>query len=252
MIFHGGGITGITQWNDTDLHLLVEQRLLALEEADFHQQLCERPHKVPTRTRQSVLSDVAAIWATTPHHERAAAAAARTGLGVALPELLPSGSFAFHGSEDHLVTREAAEFWQENEIPRVRRDHLGRILRAVESGELHSWHQVSDYLIPEGDDAEIEREGEEIGFYDAAQPIEEEELPDEAADEDPAADEEQRDNATTRCAKSRSFGLAAFGRRTRRRWARARGRTGRHERRAGNSAALGAGAGAFWKGRETG
>ena len=88
---HEGGVTGITQWNDLDCHNVIEARLIALEEDDFHEQLTLRPNRVPTRTRQAVLSDCAAIWTTFAHDRMTAASAVRSGLGVALPEKLPSG-----------------------------------------------------------------------------------------------------------------------------------------------------------------
>jgi len=142
---HEGGITGVTQWNDLDCHNVVDARLIALEEDDFHQSLRLRPNRVPTRKRQTVLSDVAAIWTTFAHERMTAASAVRSGLGVALPETLPSGRVSLVGSEDNLVTREAKEFWDAADVPRVRQSALERVHAAVEPGELHAWEQVTDY-----------------------------------------------------------------------------------------------------------
>ena len=94
---HEGGITGVTQWNDLDCHNVVDARLIALEEDDFHQSLRLRPNRVPTRKRQTVLSDVAAIWTTFAHERMTTASAVRSGLGVVLPEQLPSDRVSLVG-----------------------------------------------------------------------------------------------------------------------------------------------------------
>ena len=70
------------------------------------------------------------------------------------------------GPEDHLVTREAKEYW--GLVPRARQAALERVYAAVESGELHSWEQVPEYFLPPDDPNDSHLEGEEIDLYDPA------------------------------------------------------------------------------------
>ena len=166
IVFHEGGITGITQWNDLDCHAQIEARMIQLEEEDFHKQLLKRPHRVPSRDRQTLLSDSAAIWATFAHHTQTAKSAVRSGLGNELPERRPDGHFSHFADQDHLVTREAADFWQENNIPVLRAQNLERVYAAVQSGKLTSWQQVPEYFLPPDDPHDDHIEGQEIDLYD--------------------------------------------------------------------------------------
>lgn len=55
-VFHGGGVTGLEQINDTHLHAVVQRELEQLETAEQHRQLKENPGRVPRLTRQAALS----------------------------------------------------------------------------------------------------------------------------------------------------------------------------------------------------
>jgi hypothetical protein len=62
-----GGITPINCGLDVDLHADMERDLLDLENEDFKLQQLQRPWRVPTRSRQSIVDDVASWWETFPH-----------------------------------------------------------------------------------------------------------------------------------------------------------------------------------------
>ena len=157
VIYHRGGTTAVGQWNDTDLHLLLEQQFTDLEALDFNQQLVVAPWKCPTRSRQAILNDMACVWSTIPHATIGKNAAMRTGWGIALPEQMADGSFATHASEDGLVSREAREFFDENNMPEKRAKDLEVVHRAWADGKITSWSDVAPWMLPfESDDVLVE------------------------------------------------------------------------------------------------
>jgi len=83
LLYHGGGCTGLTQWNDTWLHWLLEQKLLDVEQAHFNAEMLLRPHKIPSINRQAILDNAVAVWETLPH-ERSLTWAKKTGVSIAL------------------------------------------------------------------------------------------------------------------------------------------------------------------------
>ena len=145
-VMYGGGVTGILQWNDTDLHARMEYALLQLEQLDFHKQLEERPWRVPTRERQDLVDDVGACWLSLPHASLGVQASKRTGLCVALPELDERGQFKEEAREDSMVTREAAEFWTENRIGRHRIAAMQQVRDAFAEGRLQDFWDIEPLL----------------------------------------------------------------------------------------------------------
>ena len=79
VIGHRGGTTAIGQWKDTDLHLPMEKEYLNLETLDFDAQLTQRPWRVPSRSRQSIINDIACVWASLPHEHIGRKASKLTG-----------------------------------------------------------------------------------------------------------------------------------------------------------------------------
>ena len=67
VLYHGGGVTGLEQVNDTHLHADVQRKLEQLETRMMHQQRAERPEKIASLTRQNVLDVVAEMWLATDH-----------------------------------------------------------------------------------------------------------------------------------------------------------------------------------------
>ena len=164
-IMYGGGVTGILQWNDTDLHAQLDQLYLDLEYEDFQLQLERRPWRVPARSKQSVVDDVAAIWAHLPHAGIGIGASKRTGLGISLPRFSEDGRCSLSASEDSRVTRDAEEFWTMNKIPELRKNALQEVHDEWRAGKIRSFWDIEAFLqdFPDGDDGE-KIEGHESSY----------------------------------------------------------------------------------------
>ena len=91
LLYHGGGCTGLTQWNDTWLHWILEQQLLEVEQAYFNAESALRPDKIPHIDRQTIVDNVLCVWRGLPH-DRSIKWGKRTGVSIALD-----------GSEDSTV-----------------------------------------------------------------------------------------------------------------------------------------------------
>lgn len=87
-----------------------------------------------SRTNQEVLDDVAATWLTLDHTE-GVRGHKRTGLSVKLD-----------GSEDHMITREAGEFWKECQMPLRRRDACDAVAQRFETSSAPCFETVRDLL----------------------------------------------------------------------------------------------------------
>ena len=186
-VMYGGGVTGILQWNDTDLHSRIEQAVLQLETSDFHQQLERRPWRVPTRERQDLLDDVGAIWASLPHASIGAQASKRTGVCPALPDVDGNGQVQVRGAEDSLVTREAAEFFAENRIPVKRAAALQEIWLAFQEGRLQSFWDIEALL----EDFQDCSDGEHMEGEELEPPLLEDGASSGDSEEEPQADDDQ-------------------------------------------------------------
>ena len=81
-MYHGGGTTGVAQVNDTDLHAAFERAYLDAEMESFLEQNLVDPGDI-SRTRQSVVDDVVAVWRGLDHVE-GVLGHQRTGLSMAL------------------------------------------------------------------------------------------------------------------------------------------------------------------------
>jgi hypothetical protein len=161
VIGHRGGTTAIGQWNDTDLHLPMEKEYLNLETLDFDAQLTQRPWRVPSRSRQSIINDIACVWASLPHEHIGRKASKLTGWGIALPSMRGDGTFEHHAPEDSCVGREAKIFFDEVDMPRARAEDLEIVLRAFQEGKIQSWNDVQALMLPfESDDIQVQ--GQEL------------------------------------------------------------------------------------------
>ena len=72
LIFHGGGCTPFTQINDTHLHSTLSRLLIQYEIDWAHKERCQfisdgEDNKVPTMTREEILSIVDAAWRSIDH-----------------------------------------------------------------------------------------------------------------------------------------------------------------------------------------
>jgi hypothetical protein len=84
LMFHGGGLTGLCQPNDTWLHWAFERKMLALEAMDTLQSFLLNPHGVPTQSRQTILDNAAAVWDNDIEHDRSIKACRSIGFSLAL------------------------------------------------------------------------------------------------------------------------------------------------------------------------
>ncbi len=129
VLYHWGCTTGVCQVNDTDLHAALERQYLYCESVSLVFQQERDPGNIG-RTRQDVMHDVCAVWGSLDHTQ-AARGHKRVGLSNALD-----------GSEDHMMTREAAVFWKELGMADVREKDVFAVRERVRAGEL-SWCQDS-------------------------------------------------------------------------------------------------------------
>ena len=67
LLFHGGGVTGILQPNDTHVHEPLSKEFKRLEQNDVLEQRNLQPGKIPRRTRQKVYDDCHLAWASIDH-----------------------------------------------------------------------------------------------------------------------------------------------------------------------------------------
>ena len=67
LLFHGGGVTGVIQPNDTHVHEPLSKEFKRLEEREVLQQRRLYPGKIPRRTRQKVYDDSHLAWCSIDH-----------------------------------------------------------------------------------------------------------------------------------------------------------------------------------------
>jgi hypothetical protein len=109
LISHGGGTTGVSQVNDTDLHQALKRNYMELESQDMLDQQRLRPHAVPVPRKEDCILWMAAVWHNPVLHTAAADGFLKTGQANALD-----------GSQDYRICREARLFWDESQMWRRR------------------------------------------------------------------------------------------------------------------------------------
>ena len=67
LLYHGGGVTGLQQINDTHLHAVVQRMMEQLETAAMHRLRQADPQKIASFQRQDVLDIVAEMWQGIDH-----------------------------------------------------------------------------------------------------------------------------------------------------------------------------------------
>jgi len=138
LIIHGGGTTGITQVNDTDLHQLLKRLYMELEQGAAAEYMRLNPGGCPVPRKEDCMAWLAAIWAQPWVHTLAEAGFAKTGLAVALD-----------GSQDHLICREAGSFWSKLGMSEKREQAIHNVKSEVEAGRL-AWNydDVASIVVP--------------------------------------------------------------------------------------------------------
>ena len=84
LLYHGGGVTGLTQVNDLWLHWMMEVILGELETIDVDAHMALRPGKIYTPTRQTIIDNACAMWKTEVDHRRSIQWTLRTGASMSL------------------------------------------------------------------------------------------------------------------------------------------------------------------------
>jgi len=161
-LFHYGCTTPVAQVNDTDNHAEFERLYVEFEQAAFNQQQLYDPGNIG-RTPQQLLNDVVATWRSL-NHRAGVEGHKRNGLSVALD-----------GSEDHLITRTAREFWLLANMPAERTRAMAEVDEAVATGQVRSmedWRVLVRHpespgvLCHEGQEFEGELEADENVWED--------------------------------------------------------------------------------------
>jgi hypothetical protein len=109
VIIHGGGATGVTQVNDTDLHQHLRKTYVEHEMAAMIKAARLNPNSTPVPKCEQCVTWMANIWSNPQLHLNAAKVFKRTGITNALD-----------GSEDLLIVREAGHFWNSLSMPAQR------------------------------------------------------------------------------------------------------------------------------------
>ena len=120
----------------------------------------ERPWRVPSRSRQAIVNDIAVAWYSLPHERLGERESKFTGWSIALPKRRPDGTFETKAAEDHLVAREASEFFKELNMPYLRALHLATVHEAWVNKKFTCWKDVSNILL-DFDSDEWQSEGQE-------------------------------------------------------------------------------------------
>ena len=147
----GGGCTPILCGLDTDLHAQMEQGLLEFESLDFDRQQEERPWKVPTRDRQSVVDDIASWWSAFDHAHVGKYSFLRNGLSNALPLQKAStdnGEVEFEETarQDGRITRLAKKFWDINNMPVERQRAMKAVYKDWKDNKLNDFDDLKRYV----------------------------------------------------------------------------------------------------------
>ena len=100
VVIHGGGTTGITQTNDTDLRQHQRRNYTQKEMAETARLARLAPGKMPSAMVEQCIDWMADVWSDRRLRDQARKGFKYTGATNALD-----------GSEDHLISREAREFW---------------------------------------------------------------------------------------------------------------------------------------------
>lgn len=148
------------------MHAIQSNDLQELEQVDFQRQQDERPWAVPTKSRQTMVDDLASWWSTYPHARKGREMLQITGLSNALPLMKRAGVLRADGSyipaefehvarEDHLISRVAAKVWQNVNMGRARAEAMAVVQEKYDRGELT---QASDLMCCLDDESEPENE----------------------------------------------------------------------------------------------
>ncbi len=136
VIAHGGGTTGLTQVNDTDIHQPFSAEYIAREQVELLEKMLRMPANwTPSRSRQDIVTTCVEAWAAVDH-QKGIAGHKRCGLTNKLD-----------GSEDLLITREAADFWVELDMSACRDAAVRQVRADFDAGLLRDFAKSAPTLI---------------------------------------------------------------------------------------------------------
>ena len=153
LLYHGGGVTGLTQVNDLWLHWMMEVILGEMETLDVDAHMALRPGKIYTPTRQSIINNACTMWKTEVDHRRSIQWTLRTGASMSLDSDAET--------TQRTLSRQLHVFWEELDMPTKRREAIQAIDDDIAAGRLSDWEDVKDIIepFPRGDHL---LEGQEI------------------------------------------------------------------------------------------
>ena len=135
VVIHGGGATGITQTNDTDLHQHQRRQFTGKEMAEMVRMARLNPSRMPFAMAEQCIDWQAEVWNNRNLHDQARKGFKYTGCTNALD-----------GSEDHLIAREARVFWDKHDVSAKRDAACHDVHVEVEAGRLR-WGYEAVYSL---------------------------------------------------------------------------------------------------------
>lgn len=135
VLIHGGGATPVVQTPDTDLNQHCRRKYTGVEAAELSRQWRIGEKKIPVADAPSRIDMFADVWQDRDMHLHAAAGYKKTGLTNALD-----------GSEDHLIVREAGDFWRTLDMDKRRTRALVDVKTEFDAGRL-PWTYDAVYSI---------------------------------------------------------------------------------------------------------
>ena len=130
VIIHGGGATGVTQVNDTDLHQHLRKAYLEKETAEMIRYSRLNPNSTPSPKPEQCIGWMIDAWSNPQLHLSAVAGFKKTGITNALD-----------GSEDQLIVREAKYFWRFLHMASQRQSAIHDVEVEIEQGRLQWTYQ---------------------------------------------------------------------------------------------------------------
>ena len=134
MIFHGGGVTGLEQVNDTHLHAQVQRTMEQLETRVQYDQRRQNPGHVPKLSRQDVIDVVREMWLSIDHDS-----VSRTGYLQTGPTLPPD-----QGVE--ALYKDLQPFWDRVNGDAIRQHAIDSVTQMWNDGVITGWHDAETLI----------------------------------------------------------------------------------------------------------
>ena len=157
VLYHGGGVTGLEQVNDTHLHAVVQRLMEQLETGFMAQTRFAAPEKIATLGRQDVVDIVSEMWRSVDHKNVREKGYSQTG------PCLPEGA----GTEDIFV--DLRPVWEAIDGPALREASAQYVDEKWADGSLASWADV-DLVIEHHIPHPANEEGLEAAEWDVGGP----------------------------------------------------------------------------------